>query len=774
MASVKDLPRVIVKFQDTITLPYVDGAEKYLEEFGIKGWQDLLKKFPGVSLQRLLVSKSPAQIGSLVERAQKRDPNYNAPNFLTYFRIDCPLEVDPRKLAAVLSRWKLVDYAYVDPPESEPNFSSIDPHYLLGCQRYLGPADVGIDAEFAWNLPNGGAGEGQDFIDIERGWILPHAEFPDVNLLGNCQIPVLDIDIRSHGTAVLGIVCAKGNNGSGGTGIAPNVKTKMAISSYVGCLTGLGVNAILAACSNLPFGGILLIEIQKNSLPIETWLADFDVIRLATALGIVVIEPAGNGRTDLDTFRPSEGYPLNRGTSRFRDSGAIMVAAATSTIPHAKVSPSNFGSRIDCYAWGENIYDASVPILNLSTASCQDFNQFGGTSGAAAIVAGAALIVQGIAQNNLGYRFDGWQMRNILGDPTTGILPAAMDVGKIGVMPNLRSIIQSNSIGLTPDIYIRDYIGDTGQPHLEPISASPDIIVLPNAVPDPNLAFGEGSGNENIDTLGSEVESGQDNFIYLRVKNRGAVAANSVTGSIYWSEASSLPLPDQWTKVGSVAIPVVPSGNLLTVSNAILWEKSRIPAFPHFCLVGLVGTALDPEPIQADFINVDKFYRFIRDNNNVTWRNVNVVNYIPDQIIGPVAYMRLPFVAAGFPQAMTVMDLEIVAKLPQGSKVLLEVAINDLILLKNTLFATFDDLKQRAYLPMNPNGSFIFKYVGFAPKARMQLSILVSIPDTIEAHAFDVYARQSVEGKELGRVTWVLGPNAKNRKQKQFWDRLKL
>ena len=34
----------------------------------------------------------------------------------------------------------------------------------------------------------------------------------------------------------------------------------------------------------------------------------------------------------------------------FMDSGAIMVSAATSALPHQRMSYSNYGARIDCFA----------------------------------------------------------------------------------------------------------------------------------------------------------------------------------------------------------------------------------------------------------------------------------------------------------------------------------------------------------------------------------------------------------------------------------------
>jgi hypothetical protein len=86
-------------------------------------------------------------------------------------------------------------------------------------------------------------------------------------------------------------------------------------------------------------------------------------------------------------------------------------------------------------------------------------------------------------------------------------------------MPNLRAILDGNVLGLAPDVYLRDFVGDTGAPHPGAISASPDVILRQAVEPNPQAAFGEGSGTENSQTLGFEAEAGQDNFIYVRARN---------------------------------------------------------------------------------------------------------------------------------------------------------------------------------------------------------------------------------------------------------------
>lgn len=61
-----------------------------------------------------------------------------------------------------------------------------------------------------------------------------------------------------------------------------------------------------------------------------------------------------------------------------------------------------------------------------------------------------------------------------------------------GLTLHLRAIIE-DTLGLVPDVYLRDNVGDTGVvPANGSISASPDVIVRPAAVVDPTAEFGEG------------------------------------------------------------------------------------------------------------------------------------------------------------------------------------------------------------------------------------------------------------------------------------------
>ena len=233
-------------------------------------------------------------------------------------------------------------------------------------------------------------------------------------------------------------------------------------------------------------------------------------------------------------------------------------------------------------------------------------------------------------------------------------------------MPNLRAIIDSNVLNLAPDLYLRDFVGDVGDPHTGAISASPDVILRPTAEADPQGSFGEGSGTENSATLGFEAEAGQDNFLYVRIRNRGSSVAANVEATLYWAPVATLVTPDLWTLVGSTTMPSVPTGDLLTVSDAIVWPSGAIPATGHYCFVALIGHAHDPAPAPADFFNWDNFRQFIRANNNVTWRNFNVVNNTPPPSSEPPNYVPLPFLAAGAPDRARRMDLKWLAGCQKG------------------------------------------------------------------------------------------------------------
>jgi serine protease len=750
--------RVIVKFESFVNLPYEDGVERHFREKQIGPWKSLIEKYPGLSFVRYFTSVEPAAIRELEARAQQMDSTYRSPDLLKWFAVEVPEPIDPEEVAQALRKWHSIQTAYVEPKPQPPPFVAPDDDPEWPNQGHIDPAPDGVDAEYAWTIP-GGDGAGVGFVDLEQGWTFNHEDLIDHDIE---LISGVSQAYWGHGTAALGIVCAFDND-LGCVGIAPNLPSVRVVSEWRDEDTFNTADAILSAVAVMAFGDILLLEAQEGLLgigngPSEGDPVQFDAIRLATALGIVVVEAGGNGGGDLDTWEDAGGFQvLNRASADFRDSGAIMVGSAVSAVPHARTNHSTYGSRIDCYAWGENI---NTTGNGWAGNHPQHYTtDFGGTSGASAIIAGVAVVVQGLAEANLGYRLSPLQMRAILSDPALGTPSADPPEDRIGVMPNLRAIVDGDVLNLAPDVYLRDNLADTGDPHGAAISSSPDIILRPEAVADPQGSFGEGSGTENDNTLGSEAEAGQDNFIYVRARNRGGTDAANVTATVYWSLPATLLTPDLWTLVGSVVLPEVPVGDVLTVSDAITWPSGEIPGPGHYCFVGLIGNAQDPAPTPAEFLDWQTYRTFIRSNNNVTWRNFNVVNNAPPPNADPPNFVPLSFLAPGAPDITRIMRVEIVSRLPRGSRILLELPAAWLNV-SNLRRVRVEPVPQtgNVRIPINPAGTTLLGPLPFPPKSRTALRLLVQIPGQLRNRSYTIYARQLFERDEVGRVTWRLSP----------------
>jgi hypothetical protein len=315
------------------------------------------------------------------------------------------------------------------------------------------------------------------------------------------------------------------------------------------------------------------------------------------------------------------------------------------------------------------------------------------------------------------------------------------------------------SVGFS-DVYLRDFAGDVGDPHTGSISTSPDIIVRPTSVADPLMAFGEGSGTENSEVLGYEVEAGQDNFVYARVRNRGSTAATNAEVTVYWSEVATLVTPDMWNLVGSQVIPSVPAGDILTVADEIVWSAAAIPGPGHYCFVGTVGTADDPVPPLANLVNFDNFMAFIRDNNNITWRNFNVID---------MDASAMAFMIAGAPDRALPMGLEVIANLPEKGKLMLEAPEH----LLERLGFRGPQLKrdgENVRLTLAPHGRQSLGVLRFPAKFRARVRLIAELPRQARQHSgWQVAVRQYVlePEQEVGRVTWYLaGPEFFKRRKR--------
>src|SRR5262249_810000 len=181
----------------------------------------------------------------------------------------------------------------------------------------------------------------------------------------------------------------------------------------------------------------------------------------------IVVEPASNGSENLDD--PIYNGVFNRAN---RDSGAIVVGAGMPPEgiygPGPDRSPTattDFGSRVDVQGWGDSITTCGYGDIRHNEGQNNLYTgRFGGTSGASAMVAAAAAVIESIAKAENRPPLPPAVLRQLLvsaGTAQTG------DPGQhIGPRPNLRAAIQaldSGAGGLVPAINNVSYNENKGR-----------------------------------------------------------------------------------------------------------------------------------------------------------------------------------------------------------------------------------------------------------------------------------------------------------------------
>lgn len=353
-------------------------------------------------------------------------------NLNSYFLVTLPNTANISQLIHEIRAARDIELAYVDPDSGLPSQSEPENDPLFGEQDYLNPAKGGIDIRAAWNVD--GDGRGVCFADVEKDWSLVHLDLIDKQVeeltLPKVTVQPQGSEFSPHGTRVLQVVLAQDNR-LGIIGMAHNVARGKAF--VASCINTHRADAIALAAARVQQegGGVLLIELQQDGagcLPIEAAQAEFHAIQTAAfqspSAPVVVVECAGNGETNIDPALAVLGA----------DSGAIMVGAVKSGVTHRKLLKSNFGTRVNCHAWGEKV----------RTSEDDTFN---GTSSAGAIIAGVCCVVQSVNKQRLGTFLTSVEMRTkltsfpLVRQPRRGPRPPGNDL--VGVMPDLQKIIDS-------------------------------------------------------------------------------------------------------------------------------------------------------------------------------------------------------------------------------------------------------------------------------------------------------------------------------------------
>lgn len=446
MASPATANRLVVKFREGSNVRIRAGRATAAEGARLDQFGSALAS-AGVALSNLrrLHARPEQELDAQRDAAQRASGRQLA-DLNLYYVIDLPAGVNAVEVAERLNALPIVERAEPElRPAPLPTDLSPPTPGLSGSQTYQGAPPEGVGALDPTAIP-GGDGTGMRVVDIEYSWVLDHEdlELPaSANIDSATAVDPFPADQGDHGTAVLGEIGGKRNN-YGVTGITPGAQLLVApantaqfrydVARAIGIATGAlrSGDVILIEQQAPACGGACADSTQVGCGPVEERQANFDAIATATALGIIVVEAAGNGQVNLDL--PSCGGRFSRSV---RDSGAIIVGAGSPT-NRSRLGFSTYGDRVDVQGWGTAITTTGYgDAFDPGDVRQRYTNNFGGTSGASPIVTGAVLAIQGALKARGFALATPAEMREALvvtGTPQTG--------GEhIGPLPDIRAAL---------------------------------------------------------------------------------------------------------------------------------------------------------------------------------------------------------------------------------------------------------------------------------------------------------------------------------------------
>lgn len=300
------------------------------------------------------------------------------------------------------------------------------------------------------------------------------------------------------------------------------------------------------------------------------------------------------------------------------------------------------------------------------------------------------------------------------------------------------------------DLFLRDNLEDHVREPLigGGISCSPDIITYRQQLLDPDATLLTPAAQDS-DMLGEPIEFGQDNFVYLRVQNRGSQPTVG-TVKVYWTLPSALPTPASWHYLGEANIPAVPPGEMI-VAGPVKWAKADIPAPGHYCFVGLIQSGDDPAPDKDAIHTLDEFYQLIRESNNATWKNFDVTDMFANSV------NSLEFHIQGWPKVKLSADLLVdLSELPAAIEAKLRILKRLSAPASLEHMQLVEESQRYQKLQVQSGTRAYLRGMDLRPSDDAQAWLEVVIPAGFPNGVYRLGVAQIVDGREMGRVTRVL------------------
>lgn len=327
-------------------------------------------------------------------------------------------------------------------------------------------------------------------------------------------------------------------------------------------------------------------------------------------------------------------------------------------------------------------------------------------------------------------------------------LPAEM----LNIMDDIGAAIMELCLcAAEPDLYIRDSVTDIGrEPCSGNLSVSPDIITRKALVADPAAAFADPA----VDPGSDPVEIGNDNYIYVRVHNRGGQATEAYV-RVYFAPLTTSCTPMAWTLIDEVLLPAVPAGGF-AVAGPITWPHVPDPGTAgHFCLIALCGNTLDPFPDPSMIDSALDFVRWMRNGNNQAYRNIVFEDTEPD------GWAVIPFLVHEFGRKEDRFEFRIdLRHLPRASRTELQVfpeLLKQRPAVKTENMVRLRQSRGETQFLIHEGTVGALDEVKIPRGRASRVAIHIQLPETAQPAIFYPLAViQKIAGQEVGRISIYL------------------
>lgn len=225
------------------------------------------------------------------------------------------------------------------------------------------------------------------------------------------------------------------------------------------------------------------------------------------------------------------------------------------------------------------------------------------------------------------------------------------------------------------DIYARDNFGDTGvYPSTGNPYQSPDIIPLQSGT----MTVATAASTYNGPDQGRAILTPGANNLYVRAKNLRSTAQTG-TAALYYSTASLLLLPSDWTVNQVLTANGLSQAPFINQAGGASLAPNEIglanPPFllqglptvqnDHYCLITVITTPNTSVQIPASFASNAEFAQWVQNTPAVAWRNISLqANTVPTIVkntnfasTNPTsAYFHFRITGKNFPVGSTVVS----------------------------------------------------------------------------------------------------------------------